>query len=393
MSLLQISHSPDLTRLQKEGYEIEIRSDFLIVHHIPYVNSSRQVRYGKFITVLTHAGNHRVGRPDNHVIDFMGEFPCHADGSRLTALEHGTKNQTLFEGIIANFSFSNKPRGLNNFDDYYQKITHYVNHLLPAAQVIDPVATPYSFRAVETKADESVFVYSDSNSARASIFHLADKFKNLNIGIVGLGGTGSYILDSVSKTPVSQIRLFDGDVLYSHNAFRYPGAASLMQVNAGQKKVEYLSEIYSRMHRGIMPHPAFITEQNLNLLTGLSYIFLCVDNNKVRKLILTYALKHGIPVIDVGMGLQLMEDQLVGTMRTVTVSATKNDHLLSRISLAEEENNVYATNIQIAELNMLNAAMAIIKWKKLCGFYQDLLDEHTTFYSLNDNLFLSQDCV
>ena len=36
------------------------------------------------------------------------------------------------------------------------------------------------------------------------------------------------------------------------------------------------------------------------------------------------------------------------------------------------EDDEYATNIQIADLNALNALMAVIKWKKLSGFYQDL---------------------
>jgi hypothetical protein len=32
----------------------------------------------------------------------------------------------------------------------------------------------------------------------------------------------------------------------------------------------------------------------------------------------------------------------------------------------------HGTNIQIAELNALNAVFAVIKWKKECGFYADL---------------------
>ena len=46
------------------------------------------------------------------------------------------------------------------------------------------------------------------------------------IGIVGLGGTGSYILDYVSKTRVVEIHLFDGDGYQQHNAFRAPGATT-----------------------------------------------------------------------------------------------------------------------------------------------------------------------
>ena len=41
---------------------------------------------------------------------------------------------------------------------------------------------------------------------------------------------------------------------------------------------------------------------------------------------------------------------------------------------------MYSHNIQIAELNALNAALAVIKWKKLAGFYVDLEGEHFTVY-------------
>ena len=60
------------------------------------------------------------------------------------------------------------------------------------------------------------------------------------VAIIGLGGTGGYILDFVAKTPVKQIRLFDPDVFLSHNAFRAPGAPMLEELRDAPKKVDYL---------------------------------------------------------------------------------------------------------------------------------------------------------
>jgi hypothetical protein len=34
---------------------------------------------------------------------------------------------------------------------------------------------------------------------------------------------------------------------------------------------------------------------------------------------------------------------------------------------------------------MLNAALAVIKWKKLCGFYVDLDGEHHSVYEIDGN--------
>jgi hypothetical protein len=51
----------------------------------------------------------------------------------------------------------------------------------------------------------------------------------------------------------------------------------------------------------------------------------------------------------------------------------------------------YRTNIQIADLNALNAVLAVVKWKKLCGFYGDLDREHFCAYTLDGNSLVNED--
>lgn len=69
------------------------------------------------------------------------------------------------------------------------------------------------------------------------------------MAIIGLGGTGGYVLDQVAKTPVREIHLFDGDTFDMHNAFRAPGAAT--ESDFGKPKVEYFKAMYSNMHKSI----------------------------------------------------------------------------------------------------------------------------------------------
>ena len=42
MSQQLISHSPDLKRLRDEGYEIEVRGGYLLIHHIPFVDDPKR---------------------------------------------------------------------------------------------------------------------------------------------------------------------------------------------------------------------------------------------------------------------------------------------------------------------------------------------------------------
>jgi hypothetical protein len=63
-----------------------------------------------------------------------------------------------------------------------------------------------------------------------------------------------------------------------------------------------------------------------------------------------------------------------------------------RIPLSKvDDGNEYDRNIQTAELNALNAALAVIKWKKLCGFYIDLEKEHHSTYSIDGNEMTNED--
>ena len=45
----------------------------------------------------------------------------------------------------------------------------------------------------------------------------------------------------------------------------------------------------------------------------------------------------------------------------------------------------YERNVQIVELNALNAALAVIRWKKHRGFYLDLGGEGRSTYTIDGN--------
>ena len=117
----------------------------------------------------------------------------------------------------------------------------------------------------EILTKSSVFKYPDTNSSRANIEYLNRKFENQKIAIIGMGGTGSYMLDQIAKTPVQEIHIFDGDIFQLHNAFRSPGAISSekLEMECGLKKVDYYYEMYSNMHNGIKPHAKYITSENI----------------------------------------------------------------------------------------------------------------------------------
>lgn len=390
MSQQLIGLNSDLKQLRDEGYELEIFGGYLITHHIPYINCDREIKYGKLIVPLNINGN-VVQYSGNHVINFMGDYPCNKNGSEILAIRHSVPNIILPNGIKLNYSFSNKPQ--NGYKDYYHQVTRYIDIISSPAISTDKSATAKTFKIIEG-TEKDVFQYIDTNSSKANIYHVNNKFRNQKIAIIGLGGTGSYILDFVAKTPVAEIHLYDGDVFLQHNAFRAPSAPCKEVLDMQKNKVDYFSEIYSNMHKGIIPHSEYVTLKNIDALADISYVFVCIDNNTARKKIITTLANMQIIVIDVGIGVELVEDKLIGSIRTTTVLPSKRDHMVKRIPMVEtEDENEYSSNIQIADLNALNAINAVIKWKKLSGFYQDLENECHSVYTINDSHLLNEDIL
>ena len=376
-----ISHSPDLKRLQDEGYELEVKGGYLFIHQIPYVTNQREVKRGVLVSELSLANNSTSTNPSTHVINFIGEFPCNNDGSIISAIQHGSHNQDLGNGIVINHSFSNKPQ--NGYPNYYEKVSTYAKIISAPAKSLDSTLTEKTYRVREAVAESDVFKYVDTNSSRAKINVINEKVKGQKIAIIGLGGTGAYILDLISKSPVSEIHIYDGAVFSQHNAFRSPGAIRNEDLDKVLSKVGYYHSMYSKIHLKISPHHYYVTSENLDELRNMTHVFICIDNDASRRIIIQYLLKNGISFIDVGLGVNTVDDTLIGTVRVTTGTSDKYDHLANRISYIEEDNNDYNTNIQIAELNCLNAVLAVIKWKKICGFYQDLREEHHCTYSIN----------
>ncbi len=385
MSQQLISHSSDLRRLRDEGYEIEVRGGYLITHHIPYINKDKELMYGVLVCPLTLLHNITT-KPDNHVIHFAGRYPCNIDGSMITCIQHCSREKDM-GGIITNHSFSNKPSA--GYTDYYDKVKRYIELISAPAKHLHPDVTEKTFKVYQSDDTDSVFQYIDTNSSRSSIDVLNNKLSNQKVAIIGLGGTGSYILDLISKICVAEIHLFDKDKFKQHNAFRAPGACSVSDIEKNYFKVDYLSAIYSKLHRYIYPHNYHVTEDNLVELDDMSFVFLSADNNKARYMIAMYLRNKGIPFIDVGLGVQEVDGCITGLIRVSTVTNEYNEHLSEVIPKEATENNDYVTNIQIAELNALNATLAVLRWKRLFGFYADLASEHNSVYSLNTNKIIN----
>lgn len=390
MSQRLISHSSDLKQLRDEGFDVGITAGHLVVRNVPYLSAQKEILYGTLVSTLDMSGEETV-QPRTHVVMFSGEHPCGTDGNRIKGIVHNSGRRGLGSGLTIDHSFSAKPHG--GYANYHDKMSTYCGIISAPARSIDTSVTAQPHLPVDMSQEDGVFNYLDTASSRAGIGVIADKLKVKKVGIVGLGGTGSYVLDLVAKTPAEEIHLFDGDYFQSHNAFRAPGAASITDLNARPLKAEYLKGVYDRQRKGIIAHNCYIEETNLELLDSMHSVFLCMDGSEIKRRIVDHLESRGIPFIDVGMGIEEADGKLYGQLRVTTSTPKRRDHVHERglIPYGDSGDNPYDTNIQVADLNALNACLAVIRWKKLLGFYCDLEQEHHSIYQIDGNATINEE--
>ena len=390
MSRALIARNQDLRCLQDEGYSLRIIDEgYLLVENIPYVTPQGDVQEGSLVMDLTLSGDTTVP-PTTHVAYWTGEFPHYASGKKLLALIHeSTVKSTLSDSIPPAYQFSAKPD--NGYRDYHHKVTTYVDILSREARLISPDATAQQWQVVVDQDDaDSVFLFADTASARQNTADLARKLQQERVAIVGVGGTGSYVLDLVAKTWVREIHLFDNDPFLQHNALRSPGFFCRDEFEGGPIKSVFHAERYLRMRKGIVPLDTCIDNSNVQQLGTFDTVFLCIDGHPIKAKILETCVAHNTLLIDVGMGLYRVNDSIAGTIRTTTCYTEHYSHAEDCIDLAgDDAPGEYERNAQFAELNALNAALAVIKWKKVRGFYNDLTRELNCEYVIDGNKMIN----
>ncbi|MGO9900588.1 MAG: ThiF family adenylyltransferase [Solirubrobacteraceae bacterium] len=392
MSHTLVSRSPDLRRLQQDGYDIAVEGVHLLLRDVPFLDQSGEVARGTLVSALTTTGTTTAPNPE-HTAYLVGGVPHNDVGAPLTDELICTPNRIqLGTELFADCQLSRKPP--NGYGDYYTKMVGYADYLETWARRVDPTATARVYRPMRSPPDDdSVFEYFDSASSRAQISHLSERLALQRVAIVGLGGTGSYILDQVAKTRVREIHLYDSDVLYAHNAFRAPGAVTADQLDEVPLKVDYYRDMYAAMHRHITAHPVDVTAENAAELTEMTFVFLAMDPGENKRVIVDALEQSQVQFIEVGLGAKETGAGLQSMVRTVTSVPAYRELVRGRIWLEPLPDDEYDRNIQIADLNALNAMLAIIRWKKLYGFYADTGHEHSSALIVERNKIINDDIV
>ena len=230
--------------------------------------------------------------------------------------------------------------------------------------------------------DPGPFHIPNTFEARAAIAPVQDPIRGQRIAIIGLGGTGSYVLDQIVKTPVAEIHLLDSDYLEWHNLMRAPGAPTAEEIDLVRagclRKVDYYHSKYGSLREGIYPHPVSVESTSMFAeflsVHPIDYAFVCIDQltegETSRQDVVYRALSEtGVPFIDAGVSITLQDCVVTGSV-SISAYAAGSELWKNVIPNARLEGGALGyRNVQLPEVNATAAGLAVMQWRRCTGQY------------------------
>jgi hypothetical protein len=365
-----VSHNPFIGELQKQGYLIDFINGYFVIYGLPVLNKDGGLEHGDWVSEVNLTDEGMLDPPKSHQASFRGSVPHDGKGRQLRMGAVATVVHVA-DGFDTNVTFSYKLKNgdaMRDYRSFEEKVLTYLETITAPAMAKYSDATP--LRALEKMANAqgSPLRFPDTLSAKYNMNDISDRLRGKKLAIIGLGGTGAYILDFVTKTHLERISLYDDDTVYVDTIFRYPG---FIPRAITKKKVEALAQQYAHWHSGIDAVPERITDQNIERLSGYDFVFVSIDDGEARRFIVDWLTAKCIPFVDCGIGLTRVlgglngSARITGTDRAVFKKTAGTVHLPT--SNAKEDE--YRKQAQIAELNAFSAALAVIRFKQHFNLY------------------------
>lgn len=127
----------------------------------------------------------------------------------------------------------------------------------------------------------------------------------LRVGVVGIGGTGSQVVQQLAHLGVRDFVLVDDDHVEQTNLPRLAGAAWWDALLRRKK-----TAVARRTIRRLAPRAKIVTTgslrrlESLQALASVDLIVGCVDNDGARLVLAELAAAHLVPYLDVGVGIE-----------------------------------------------------------------------------------------
>lgn len=127
-----------------------------------------------------------------------------------------------------------------------------------------------------------------------------ERISTLTVGVVGVGGLGTHVVQQLALLGVGGLVLIDGEIIEPTNFNRYIG---LYAADAGQElwKVDLGERLAKSIRAGVevaTVHDTFISTAGFSAVERVDLVFGCVDSDGARLVLNEYCSAYERPYID-----------------------------------------------------------------------------------------------
>ncbi len=163
-----------------------------------------------------------------------------------------------------------------------------------------------------------------------------NNIKTKKILLVGVGGVGGFVLESLVRSGISNIIIYDKDKIELSNLNRQIIANN---TNIGKFKIDEAIKHAKQINNQIkiIGYKENISSTNINQLGNYDYIIDACDDVKAKILLIKYALNNNIKIISaLGTGKRFSTENIIYT----TLDKTKNDPLAKVLRSKLKKENI-----------------------------------------------------
>jgi hypothetical protein len=130
-----------------------------------------------------------------------------------------------------------------------------------------------------------------------------NRLQKISVGIVGVGGTGSIVLEQLAHLGVKRFLVIDPDVVERTNLNRLVGAS---EMDISKTKVETAASHAERINPNANVETIFgsvLLASVAQRLASTDFVFCCTDSHGSRAVLNQFAYQYLVPTIDMGVAI------------------------------------------------------------------------------------------
>lgn len=166
--------------------------------------------------------------------------------------------------------------------------------------------------------------------------------KQLHIGVVGVGGVGSWVVEALARSGIGQITLIDYDEIARSNVNRQIHA---LTETLGEKKIAVMAKRTHEINPECQVHAIddFINMENMQTLLerGYDYVIDAIDSIKFKAATINHCRRNKIPIIATGGAGGLSDPTMI---KVDDLSRTYNDPLAAKVRRQLREDYGFTRN-------------------------------------------------